>query len=155
MLVVIHTDDLQVLVLRRTDVGSWQSVTGSKDAWDEPFATTAAREVAEETGLDVNAPAHRLMDWHLENHYAIYPAYLHRYAPGVSHNTERVFSLCVPRNSAIVLSPHEHTDHRWLPWQEAADCVFSASNARAIESLPWRWAQAQAGSLPSMSGPAA
>ena len=143
VLVVIHTADLEVLVLKRTDIGSWQSVTGSKDTWSESFAQTAAREVEEETGLLVHASGHSLIDWRLENHYSIFPSYLHRYAPGVTHNTERVFSLCVPRASPIVLSPREHTEFRWLPWQEAADWVFSASNALAIESLPVRWSPSQ------------
>lgn len=141
VLVVIHTPDLEVLVLQRTDIGSWQSVTGSKDSWEESFAATAEREVWEETGLSAHAPGHVLVDWQLENNYAIFPSYLHRYAPGVTHNTERVFSLCVPRSSQIVLSPREHTAYRWLAWQEAVDCVFSASNAWAIESLPTRWAE--------------
>jgi dihydroneopterin triphosphate diphosphatase len=77
-----------------------------------------------------------LQDWALQNHYAIYPQYLHRYAPGVTHNTERVFGLCVPTPMPVRLSPREHTDSVWLPWQEAAQQVFSASNAVAIERLP-------------------
>jgi len=56
VLVVIHTPALEVLLIERAESpGFWQSVTGSKDAWDEPFDVTAAREVAEETGLDVSA----------------------------------------------------------------------------------------------------
>jgi len=56
VLVVIHTREMQVLLLRRADMGSWQSVTGSKDHAQESYAQTAVREVAEETGVDVNAP---------------------------------------------------------------------------------------------------
>jgi dATP pyrophosphohydrolase len=49
VLVVIHTPALDVLLIRRADANEfWQSVTGSKDAIDEPLALTAAREVAEE-----------------------------------------------------------------------------------------------------------
>ena len=56
VLVVIHTADLQVLLIERADKpGFWQSVTGSKDALDEPSAETAIREVAEETGIHVGA----------------------------------------------------------------------------------------------------
>jgi dATP pyrophosphohydrolase len=72
----------------------------------------------------------------LENTYDIYPRYLHRYAPGVTRNTERVFGLCVPQDTPIRLSPDEHTAWRWLPWQQAADEVFSPSNAEAILWLP-------------------
>ena len=97
VLVVIHTPALEVLLIQRADtaqgVEHWQSVTGSKDHWDEPWEATAAREVQEETGIDVQAPGCRLTDWGLENHYDIWPQWRHRYAPGVTHNTERVFGL--------------------------------------------------------------
>eukprot|EP01042_Synura_sphagnicola_P018610 gene18611-biopygen18405 len=63
VLVVIHTPALEVLLIRRTGgEGHWQSVTGSKDALDEPFAETARREVAEETGIDTQAPGCLLTD---------------------------------------------------------------------------------------------
>ena len=56
VLVVIHTREMQVLLLRRADMGSWQSVTGSKDHPDESWADTAVREVREETGIDALHP---------------------------------------------------------------------------------------------------
>jgi dihydroneopterin triphosphate diphosphatase len=136
VLVVIHTLDQHVLLLRRADMGSWQSVTGSKDHDAETYAQTAAREVAEETGLDVHAPGFLLRDWGLENIYDIYPQYWPRYAPGVRRNTEHVFGLRLPHVVPIVLSPTEHTEYRWLPWLQAADEVFSPSNAEAILMLP-------------------
>jgi dATP pyrophosphohydrolase len=34
------------------------------------------------------------------------------------------------------LDPREHTAYRWLTWLEAADEVFSPSNAEAILLLP-------------------
>ncbi len=140
VLVVIHTADLQVLLLERADKpGFWQSVTGSKDRTDEPLRETAVREVAEETGLvigSVDIPEKNLRDWQLSNVYEIYPVWRHRYAPGVTHNTEHVFGLLVPAQSTIRLAPREHLQHRWLPWQEAADCCFSPSNAEAILQLP-------------------
>ena len=52
VLVVIHTEKLEVLLLERADhPGYWQSVTGSRDG-GETLAETALREVREETGLD-------------------------------------------------------------------------------------------------------
>jgi dihydroneopterin triphosphate diphosphatase len=135
VLVVIHTPALEVLLIHRADMpGHWQSVTGSKDTEDEPFELTAIREVAEETGID--ARAGRLRDWGLENVYGIYPHYLHRYAPGVLRNTERVFGLQVPAGTPVTLSPREHTAYQWLPWRQAADTCFSPSNAEAILLLP-------------------
>ena len=140
VLVVIFSADLQVLLLERADKpGFWQSVTGSKDAIDEPLRETAIREVFEETGLQIGSPAipeSALIDWNLSNIYEIYPVWRHRYGPGVTHNTEHVFGLQVPSNMAITLAEREHLNHQWLPWRAAADRCFSPSNAEAILQLP-------------------
>ena len=137
VLVVIHTDALDVLLIERADSpGFWQSVTGSKDFLGESFESTAIREVAEQTGIDALVPHHRLSDWSLENVYAIYPQWLHRYASGVTHNTEHLFGLRLPGRIHVRLSPQEHTASVWLPWREAAQRCFSPSNAEAILQLP-------------------
>lgn len=142
VLVVIHTADLEVLLLERADQpGFWQSVTGSKDTPDEPQDETARREVGEETGIvvgSVEVPNCALHDWTLRNVYEIYPIWRHRYGPGVTHNTEHVFGLLVPREIPVRLAPREHLRHAWLPWREAADRCFSPSNAEAILQLPHR-----------------
>ena len=137
VLVVIHTPASEVLLIERADhPGFWQSVTGSLDREDEPLAETARREVAEETGIEGGV----LQDWGLRNVYEIYPRWRHRYAPGVTHNTEHVFALEVPAGTPVTLAPREHTAFVWLPWREAADKCFSPSNAEAILHLP-RWLQ--------------
>lgn len=136
VLVVIHTPAMDVLLLERADrPGFWQSVTGSLDAQDEPLLATAARELREETGIVADGERIRLCDWQLSNIYEIYPVWRHRYAPGVTHNTEHVFSVCVPRDIPVILSPREHLRHAWLPHLEAADRCFSSSNAEAILQL--------------------
>jgi dATP pyrophosphohydrolase len=142
VLVVIHSAGLEVLLLERADVpGFWQSVTGSKDSADEPLLQTCIREVAEETGIVIGSaavPTERLVDWQLANVYEIYPNWRHRYAAGVSRNTERVFGLQVPRDTVVRVAPREHLRFEWLPWREAADRCFSPSNAEAILQLPRR-----------------
>jgi len=136
VLVVIHTPALEVLLIERTDKpGYWQSVTGSLDAEDEVLDATARREVLEETGI----AGGDLRDWQQNNRYEIYPVWRHRYAPGVTHNTEHVFSLVVPPGTPVVLNPREHLQHQWLPWARAAARCFSPSNAQAIEQLPVRF----------------
>lgn len=139
VLVVIHDPARRVLVMERAaNPGFWQSVTGSKDTVDEDPRDTAVREVAEETGIVVGSPtvpARHLRDWQIRNVYEIYPVWRHRYAPGVTHNTEHVFGLRVPEGAPVVLSPREHTRFEWLPWREAADRCFSPSNAEAILQL--------------------
>ena len=140
VLVVIHTPALEVLLIERADKpGYWQSVTGSLDAVDEPLVDTCVREVAEETGIVIGSPAvpsSALRDWHLANVYEIYPVWLHRYARGVTHNTEHVFGLTVPPGTPVRLNPREHMRNQWLPWREAADRCFSPSKAEAVLQLP-------------------
>jgi len=137
VLVVIYTPALDVLLIERADApGVWQSVTGSRDHLAEDFVATAAREVMEETGINAHAPGCALVDWQLENVYEIYPQWRHRYAPGVTHNTEHVFGLRVPLQVPVTLNPREHVHFVWLPWRDAADRCFSPSNAEAVLHLP-------------------
>ncbi|MEO6023742.1 MAG: dihydroneopterin triphosphate diphosphatase [Burkholderiales bacterium] len=136
VLVVIYTPDLKVLLLERTDrPGFWQSVTGSQDA-GETLHQTAIRELLEETGL--NAEEHLITDWETQNVYEIYPIWRHRYAPGITQNTEHVFGLMVPRPLPIAVAPREHVQYEWLDSQAAAKKVFSWSNRDAILRLPDR-----------------
>jgi dATP pyrophosphohydrolase len=140
VLVVVYTPDLDVLLLERADrLGFWQSVTGSQDE-GETLRETAVRELGEETGLD--AARYELTDWRKQNRYEIYRRWRSRYAPGVTHNVEHVFGLRVPQRVEVILQPREHVRHEWLPWRDAAEKVFSWSNADAIRELPERAQQA-------------
>jgi dATP pyrophosphohydrolase len=131
VLVVIHDPQGQVLLIERAGPpGFWQSVTGSVEEGDASLAHTAQREVWEETGI--HAELSELRDWQLSNVYEIYPVWRHRYAPGVTHNTEHVFGLCVPAATPVRLSPYEHQAWQWLDRLAAADACFSGSNAEAV-----------------------
>ena len=140
VLVVIHTMDLRVLLIERTDhPGFWQSVTGSRHAPDEPLEETARRELFEETGIIANdGSGPELLNWNFSQTYEIYPYWRHRYAPGVTENIEHVFSVCVPHDTPIRLSSREHTRFQWLPHSDAAERCFSWSNSKAIRELPAR-----------------
>lgn len=135
-LIVIHTPDLQVLLMERTDFkDAWQSVTGSREG-DETLEQTARREVFEETGLDTRS--YRFRDWQQSHDFEIFEIWRHRYAPGTTHNTEHVFSLEVPAPLDVRLAVGEHRCFKWVPWSQAAEMVFSPSNAEAIRQLPVR-----------------
>ena len=131
VLVVVHTAEMEVLLLERAQrPGFWQSVTGSLDRLDEAFEHAAARELREETGIEA---AHgRLRRWNVAYTFEIYAQWRHRFAPGVTHNTEHLFSLELARPAPLTLAPQEHTAFGWLPWREAARKCFSWSNRDAI-----------------------
>jgi dATP pyrophosphohydrolase len=137
VLVVIHTPDMHVLMMERAGWKDfWQSVTGSVASESEALRDTAIREVREETGLD--AIRYGLSDWGIENRFEIFTRHRSRYAPGVTHNTEHVFSLAVPHALAVTLDPSEHLSYKWLPWREAAALTISWTNRDAILALPQR-----------------
>ena len=134
VLVLVYTVALEVLLLERAArAGYWQSVTGSLDLPDEPLGRAAAREVMEETAID--AGRGRLEKWNLVYTFEIYAHWRHRFAPGVTHNTEHVFGLALPKRVPVTLAPDEHVAFAWLPWQEAAAKCFSWSNRDAIRML--------------------
>ena len=146
MLVVIHDPNHQVLLLERADQpGFWQSVTGSKDSIQENTSDTAIRELFEETGIQAvgalnvaelgQAPSPLLTVINHQHHiqYEIFEHWRWRYAPGVTHNTEHWFSICVPSDTPVQLSPREHLQFAWLPAKQAGERCFSWSNAQAIE----------------------
>ena len=135
VLVVVHTAQLEVLLLERAaQPGFWQSVTGSREPDDPDLLATARRELLEETGLTVGV----LTDWRLTNRYEIWPQWRARYAPDVTHNTEHVFGFRVPEITMATLDPAEHTRQVWLPWQEAMKKAFSPTNRDAIWQLSRR-----------------
>jgi dATP pyrophosphohydrolase len=134
ILALIHTSDLEVLLLERASHAAyWQSVTGSLEE-DETPIEAAHREVAEETGILATPDA--FLDWHIVNTFEIFAEWRHRYAPDVTHNSEHVFSLELRQKQSVRLSPREHMNYVWLPWREAAARCFSWSNREAILMLP-------------------
>ena len=132
VLVVLHDGNGNILLIERADrAGFWQSVTGSIEA-GETLAQTALREVQEETGIALSKG--QLHDWQQSRQYEIYPHWRHRYPPGITRNTEHVFSARIAPDTSIKLSK-EHTAFCWLERTDAAEKVFSPSNRQAILEL--------------------
>jgi dATP pyrophosphohydrolase len=137
VLVVIHTET-QALMLSRADANTqqgeslWQSVTGSLEANETP-TQAAWRELAEETGF--SAADGILTDSNTRNVYEIYPRWRHRYAQGVTHNTESVFYFLLDVPQSPQLAPNEHLAFQWLDFGVAAKLAFSPSNQTALFNL--------------------
>lgn len=124
------------MIERADHHGYWQSVTGSLNQIDEALHIAAAREVFEETGIDIDQlPEESLQSMNYHINYEIYPEWRHRYPDGVTQNTEHWFKLQLPRKMPIKLSPREHISHQWLDVQSAAKLCFSPSNQEAILRL--------------------
>lgn len=133
VLVVIYTRTGKVLLLKRADHADfWQSVTGAMDWQEQDPRATAAREVREETGLDVTPDA--LQDLGLIHRYAILPQWRYRYAPDVTENAEHAYALELPQEHALTERP-EHSAYGWFDFADAAARATSWTNRAAIERV--------------------
>jgi dATP pyrophosphohydrolase len=132
VLVVIFTDDSQVLLLRRYQpFDFWQSVTGSLNN-DESHADAAARELQEETGFIEEG---ELRYSEVSRRFVIDPRWRDRFAPGVVENVEFEWRYRLRAVSEIKLNKEEHAEYRWLPIDEAIETVWSWTNRDAIKQL--------------------
>lgn len=128
--IIIFCHDKKILLLQRKDNPNyWQSVTGSVEIKESP-KKCAAREVFEETGLNV----HNFNFFSLNqiNQYQIYPEWQHRYDKNISTNIEHMFALQLPKKEHIIINPREHNDYIWVDLEDAMNKVFSWTNRNAL-----------------------
>ncbi|HKQ29740.1 MAG TPA: dihydroneopterin triphosphate diphosphatase [Burkholderiales bacterium] len=133
VLLIVHTRDGKLLLLKRADLPEfWQSVTGAL-AWGETDPRqAAARELAEETGIA--APPDVLCDLGLVRCFPIFPQFRDRYDPEVTHNVEHTFALQLAVEPEVILSA-EHTDYGWFAPEVAVNKAASWTDRAAIQAL--------------------
>jgi dATP pyrophosphohydrolase len=132
VLVLVHTDDGQVLLLRRSKpFDFWQSVTGSLKS-GEGHRDAAQRELYEETGLTNEG---ELQYSGVSRQFVIDPRWRDRFEPGSVENVEFEWHYRLTEIPEIILSADEHSELRWLPVASAAKEVWSWTNRDALEAL--------------------
>lgn len=132
VLIVVYTDDGFALLLKRVNpIEMWQSVTGSLEHGETP-GDAAPRELFEETGFRAEGS---LECTGVVRTFEIDPRWQHRFAPGVTVNTEHEWRYRLPSRESIVVSANEHSEYRWLPIDAAADKVWSWTNREALQNL--------------------
>lgn len=132
MLVVVFTDDAQILLLRRrSPFEFWQSVTGSLNPGESQI-DAARRELLEETGLGEEG---ELTDTGVSRRFTIDPRWRDRYPAGITENTEHEWRYRLPEVIEIKIDSEEHSTYRWLSIDEAIEAVWSWTNKEALEKL--------------------
>lgn len=112
------TGEPRYLVLRRPESkgGIWQPVTGNVDPGEE-LDLCARREVREETGLD------QLQDCRAVHRF--------EFQKGEQRFRETVFAAECPAGDVVLSS--EHTECRWVPYEEARRLIHFDSNREALD----------------------
>lgn len=127
-------DGWQALLLQRARdtrcPGSWETVHGRIEAGERP-EDAAAREVAEETGLDVA----RLYS------ITVQPFYLHAWSVVT---LAVVFAAVVEGGEPVVLGP-EHSAHEWLDVPRALARYTWPRSRTALEEIVWLLRDGDAG----------
>lgn len=125
-------DNQEILyaVLRRRDNGFWQPVTGCGEV-GETSRQTAERELFEETGIN---PEGRMVDLEFSCDVPVEIAFEHNHwGPDLTHVPQHVFALETP-GSELTLSS-EHSEYRWVPFDEAVEFFTLPANRDALVEL--------------------
>jgi dATP pyrophosphohydrolase len=132
VLVVVITDDGEVLLLRRAKpFDFWQSITGSLQT-GETHAQAARRELFEETGLSDEGA---LQYSGVSRQFVIDSRWRDKFEPGAIENIEFEWHYRLPARVAVEISRDEHFEYCWLPVATAAERVWSWTNRYALNGL--------------------
>jgi diaminopimelate epimerase len=135
VLVYVYRKGPEFLLLRRIERlgGFWQGVTGAPD-WGESDEDAAAREVREETGLDVSVrPLGYRYELRKDEAEEWSAALWDRvYEPGVETVPEEVYAAEAPVGQEPMLASGEHDDYRWCALDEALGLLKFEENREGL-----------------------
>jgi len=113
------------LVLKRAEAGGgfWQSISGGVKAGENEISALK-RELKEETGVDEYC---KLINLKYSYSFCL---------PHLGELTENVYAVEVKPDAEIVLS-HEHTEYRWVAYEEALDLIKYETNKEGFRKV-WK-----------------
>lgn len=129
--VLVHRDGC-LLLMRRARDGIWHIPAGGADA-GETNEEAARRELFEESGLRVD----RVIVLGHMCRYPIMAEDVRPYPPGVAEITHETFAAQAPAGWQPLLDA-EHTEHRWVPFDEAPSQLYFNETREAFELLRTR-----------------
>lgn len=120
---------MYLLLKRRPDIGGfWQGVTGALKPGEAEDAA-AAREIMEETGLDVSA-VERLAFSHS---FPVEEQWKHLYDESVTEIFEHAFAAETVETNVTICD--EHTEFKWVNFGDAYKLLKWPGNKGALEVL--------------------
>jgi dATP pyrophosphohydrolase len=124
---------IEYAIFKRRDYADdcWQGVAGGVEQ-GESAEQAARREMVEECGISLNAPLIKLDA--IASVPTIHFREAHFWGPNVYVVIEHAFGVWIEDGRAITIS-HEHSAHRWLPYEEAAKLLKWDSNKTALWEL--------------------
>ncbi len=125
-------DERKYCVFKRRDMGIWQFVSGGGEETDESVLYSARREAFEEAGISYERNC-----FPLETRASL-PSYLFPFATAIWGRDllvvpEYAFAVETP-DERVILSD-EHTEYRWVSYDEAMQLLYFDSNKTALWEL--------------------
>lgn len=123
---VIVNEEGKILIVRQastyqdgTQIGKY-GMPGGRLNSGESYEAGLTREVAEETGLEV------------EQQYPLYVGEWHPIIRGIPTQIIAIFTVCKPLSTQVTLSD-EHDEYRWIDPSEAKDYAIMAPEDKVME----------------------
>lgn len=113
----------ELLILKRTDDGSWSLPCGWVDVGEKPF-DTAIRESKEEAGIEIEPLGY----------IAITEKGPHLY-PKMAHQINVLVAAKPVEKDVVVVLSHEHSEYKWINTDEAKNISWHPGHERLVNPI--------------------